>query len=163
MAVREAQRLVLTSPRATMPAPSATTIHHTPCAAPENAGPPRVSAGPMMAPEIATPSVVPVCRPVDASEPASPAIERGLPEIAELLIGGPSVALGYRGMPEATAERFITLGSGRFFRTGDLVRRDPDGVVFHQGRLDDDIKVRGIRVSPGEVEAQLCGHPAVRR
>jgi amino acid adenylation domain-containing protein len=80
---------------------------------------------------------------------------------AELLIGGPSVALGYRGMPEATAERFITLDSGRFFRTGDRVRRDPDGVVFHQGRLDDDIKVRGIRVSPGEVEAQLCGHPAV--
>jgi nonribosomal peptide synthetase protein VioO len=79
----------------------------------------------------------------------------------ELLIGGPSVALGYRGMPEATGERFVTLDSGRFFRTGDRVRRDPDGVLFHQGRLDDDIKVRGIRVSPGEVEAQLCGHPEV--
>lgn len=56
---------------------------------------------------------------------------------------------------------FVTLDSGRFFRTGDRVRRDTDGVVFHEGRLDDDIKVRGIRVSPGEVEAQLCGHPEV--
>jgi len=93
---------------------------------------------------------------------------RALPHVTErigadgeLLVGGPSVALGYHGMPEATAERFITLGSERFFRTGDRVRRDPDGVVFHQGRLDDDIKVRGVRVSPGEVEAQLCRHPEV--
>jgi nonribosomal peptide synthetase protein VioO len=102
-----------------------------------------------------------------AAGPAVP-LGRALPHVtervgddAELLIGGPSVALGYRGMPEATGERFITLDSGRFFRTGDRVRRDPGGVLFHQGRLDDDIKVRGIRVSPGEVEAQLCGHPEV--
>ena len=105
-----------------------------------------------------------------AEPPAGPAVPlgRALPHVTErigadgeLLIGGPSLALGYRGMPEATGERFVTLGSGRFFRTGDRVRRDPDGVLFHLGRLDDDIKVRGIRVSPGEVEAQLCGHPEV--
>jgi nonribosomal peptide synthetase protein VioO len=102
-----------------------------------------------------------------AAGPAVP-LGRALPHVierigdgGELLIGGPSVALGYRGMPEATAERFVTLEAGRLFRTGDRVRRDPDGVLFHQGRLDDDIKVRGIRVSPGEVEAQLCGHPEV--
>jgi amino acid adenylation domain-containing protein len=105
-----------------------------------------------------------------AEPPAGPAVPlgRALPHVTErigadgeLLIGGPSLALGYRGMPEATGERFVTLDSGRFFRTGDRVRRDPDGVLFHLGRLDDDLKVRGIRVSPGEVEAQLCGHPEV--
>jgi nonribosomal peptide synthetase protein VioO len=102
-----------------------------------------------------------------AAGPAVP-LGRALPHVAErigddaeLLIGGPSVALGYRGLPEATGERFVTLDSRRFFRTGDRVRREPDGVLFHQGRLDDDLKVRGIRVSPGEVEAQLCGHPEV--
>ena len=102
-----------------------------------------------------------------SADPAVP-LGRALPHVterigddAELLIGGPSVALGYHGMPEATAMSFVTLDSGRFFRTGDRVRRDTDGVVFHEGRLDDDIKVRGIRVSPGEVEAQLCGHPEV--
>jgi hypothetical protein len=71
-----------------MPAPSAITIHHAPWAAPVNAVPPRASDGPMMVPEIATPSVAPAWRPVEASEPASPAIERGIPEIAELVIGG---------------------------------------------------------------------------
>jgi nonribosomal peptide synthetase protein VioO len=105
-----------------------------------------------------------------AEPSAGPAVPlgRALPHVAErigaeaeLLIGGPSVALGYHGMPEATAMGFVTLDSERFFRTGDRVRRDMDGVVFHQGRLDDDIKVRGARVSPGEVEAQLCGHPEV--
>jgi non-ribosomal peptide synthetase component F len=92
---------------------------------------------------------------------ALPHVTERIGDGAELLIGGPAVALGYRGMPEATAERFVTLDAGRFFRTGDRVRCDPDGVVFHQGRLDDDLKVRGVRVSPGEVEAQLCGHPQV--
>ena len=92
---------------------------------------------------------------------ALPHVTERIGDDAELLIGGPAVALGYHRMPEATAERFITLDAGRFFRTGDRVRRDPDGVVFHQGRLDDDLKVRGVRISPGEVEAQLCGHPEV--
>jgi amino acid adenylation domain-containing protein len=102
-----------------------------------------------------------------AAGPAVP-LGRALPHVTErlgadgeLLIGGPAVALGYHRMPEATAERFVTLDGGRFFRTGDRVRRDPDGVVFHQGRLDDDLKARGVRVSPAEVEAQLCGHPEV--
>ncbi|WP_157875818.1 AMP-binding protein [Streptacidiphilus griseoplanus] len=95
-------------------------------------------------------------------------IGRPLPHVREqigddggLLIGGPSLALGYRGLPEATAERFAVLPTGRWFHTGDRVHREADGVLLHQGRLDDEIKVRGIRVSPGEVEAQLCGHPDV--
>lgn len=80
----------------------------------------------------------------------------------ELLIGGPSVALGYRGLPEATAARFGGReGDGRFFRTGDRVSRAGNGLLTHLGRLDNEVKVRGIRVDPGEVEAQIAGHPEV--
>ncbi|HXP58463.1 MAG TPA: amino acid adenylation domain-containing protein [Streptosporangiaceae bacterium] len=107
------------------------------------------------------PRAEPVTGPTVPLGRALPHVTERIGAGAELLIGGPAVALGYRGMPEATAERFVTLDSGRFFRTGDRVRRDTGGVLFHQGRLDDDLKVRGIRVSPGEVEAQLCGHPGV--
>ena len=84
-------------------------------------------------------------------------------EDGELLIGGPALALGYLGLPEATAKRFTTSAGpgGRYFHTRDRVQRDADGVLVHLGRLDDEIKIRGIRVGPGEVEAQLSGHPGV--
>ena len=94
-------------------------------------------------------------------------IGRPLPHVieliddGELLIGGPSVADGYRGAPEATDARFVTVGQERFFRTGDRVDRLPDGTLVHQGRVDDQLKIRGIRVDPVEVEAQLARHPAV--
>ena len=79
----------------------------------------------------------------------------------ELLVGGPNLALGYVGLPEATAERFVTIDGERWFRTGDLVRRDSDGLLHHAGRLDAQVKVRGVRVDPGEVEAHLRRHPDV--
>jgi non-ribosomal peptide synthetase component F len=79
----------------------------------------------------------------------------------ELLVGGPSLAVGYPGLPDATAERFVDLEGERFFRTGDLVRETPDGRLHHLGRLDAQVKVRGIRVDPGEVEACLVRHPGV--
>ncbi len=81
-----------------MPRPSPSTIHHTPCAALVNAIPPRATAGPTIVPEIATPRVVPVCRPPEASEAATPAIEAGIPETAELVIGGLMVP---RAMPNS--------------------------------------------------------------
>src|SRR5690348_6611462 len=90
-AVRVAHGLVLATPRSAMPAPRAATVHHTPCAAfvkVVKVVPPWSRAGPMIVPEMATPRVVPAWRPVEASEPARPAIERGIPEIAELVIGG---------------------------------------------------------------------------
>jgi acyl-coenzyme A synthetase/AMP-(fatty) acid ligase len=98
-----------------------------------------------------------------------PHVREHLSEEGELLIGGPSLALGYRGRPEATAARFVTLGSGEgtgdgteaYFRTGDRVSRSGDGMLVHEGRLDGEIKVRGIRVNPGEAEAQIAGHPEV--
>ncbi|MFC4109529.1 AMP-binding protein [Micromonospora zhanjiangensis] len=99
-------------------------------------------------------------------------IGRALPHVrehvtpdGELLIGGPALATGYHGLPAATADRFTTLDTGdgprRYFRTGDRVERLPDGALLHRGRLDHEVKIRGVRVDPGEVEAHLAGHPAV--
>ncbi|MFE6051519.1 AMP-binding protein [Kitasatospora sp. NPDC056446] len=92
---------------------------------------------------------------------ALPHVVERIDEQGELLIGGPALALGYLGLPEATAARFTTLDGGRFFRTGDRVSRGPDRLLTHQGRLDGELKVRGIRVDPAEVEAHLTGHPDV--
>jgi non-ribosomal peptide synthetase component F len=82
-------------------------------------------------------------------------------EGGELLVGGPCLASGYPGLPEATAERFVVVDGVRYFRTGDLVRESADGLLHHLGRLDAQVKVRGIRVDPGEVEAHLVRHPDV--
>ncbi|GAA0460320.1 hypothetical protein Ade02nite_14580 [Paractinoplanes deccanensis] len=75
----------------------------------------------------------------------------------ELVIGGPTVATGYLHRPELTAERF----AGGEYRTGDRVRRGGDGQLEYLGRIDRQLKVRGFRVEPGEVEAALCRLPGV--
>jgi amino acid adenylation domain-containing protein len=85
----------------------------------------------------------------------------------EIYIGGPGVAQGYAGRPELTRERFIPdpFGDdpgGRLYRTGDLARYLPDGNIEFLGRLDEQVKIRGHRIEPGEVEAALRRHPAVR-
>ncbi|MFH8386838.1 amino acid adenylation domain-containing protein [Kitasatospora sp. NPDC018058] len=82
----------------------------------------------------------------------------------ELLVGGPTLALGYAAKPETTAERFVLGADGpeRYYRTGDLVERDPDGRLAFLGRTDRQVKVRGHRVEPEEVERALHGHPEVR-
>lgn len=83
----------------------------------------------------------------------------------ELLIGGDGVAAGYLGDTELTAERFVAdpFGElGRLYRSGDRARRRPDGVLEYLGRLDDQVKIAGVRVEPAEVARTLTDHPAVR-
>ena len=86
--------------------------------------------------------------------------------MGELLIGGTQVGLGYLNRPELTAERFVLdpvdAGNGlRFFRSGDLCRYTADGQLLFVGRLDDQAKVRGARVEPGEVSMALRECPGV--
>ncbi len=86
----------------------------------------------------------------------------------ELYLGGAGLARGYLGRPDSTAERFVpdpwpdSAGGGRLYRTGDLARVLPSGAIEFLGRLDRQVKVRGFRIEPAEVEAALEEHPAVR-
>ncbi|WP_433350224.1 amino acid adenylation domain-containing protein [Micromonospora sp. CA-111912] len=87
-------------------------------------------------------------------------------QVGELWVGGVQVALGYHRRPELTRERFVpdpfdTARSARLYRTGDLVRHRPDGNLVYCGRADRQIKLRGFRVEPAEVEAVLERHPGV--
>jgi len=79
----------------------------------------------------------------------------------ELLIGGDCLAAGYIGRPALTAERFVEHDGARWYRSGDRVRADADGTLHYLGRLDDQLKIDGIRVEPAEIEAALCRHPDV--
>ncbi|HUN35149.1 MAG TPA: amino acid adenylation domain-containing protein, partial [Trebonia sp.] len=82
----------------------------------------------------------------------------------ELHIGGASVARGYLNRPELTRERFIPdpfRPGGRLYKTGDLARRRPDGTLVFAGRADHQVKIHGVRVELGEIEAALVGQPAI--
>jgi amino acid adenylation domain-containing protein len=82
--------------------------------------------------------------------------------IGELHIGGQGVAKGYRGRPDLTDERFVTIGGERLYRTGDLARWRPDGQLLCLGRTDHEEKIRGFRVAIEEVERALAALPGIR-
>ncbi|MFF8911091.1 non-ribosomal peptide synthetase [Streptomyces olivaceoviridis] len=79
----------------------------------------------------------------------------------ELWVGGVCVAEGYRGDPLRTAERFVRHDGQRWFRTGDVVRYRPGGVLDILGRTDSQVKINGFRVELGEVDATLNRHPRI--
>ncbi|WP_051735487.1 non-ribosomal peptide synthetase [Streptomyces sp. NRRL B-3229] len=124
-----------------------------------------------------------VLRPEDLDDPARSVLGRNIDDVSihlldpaghlvpvgvpgELHVGGPGVTRGYLDRPELTAERFVPDPFGpagaRLYRTGDLGRRLEDGTIEFLGRADNQIKIRGYRVEPGEIEAALREHAELR-
>ncbi|GAA3083250.1 non-ribosomal peptide synthetase [Streptosporangium carneum] len=112
----------------------------------------------------------PIGRPIGGAtawilDPAGRPVPPGAP--GELCLGGPGITLGYHRRPGQTAERFLPDPSGppgsRLYRSGDRARLRPDGRIEFLGRLDAQVKVRGHRIEPGEIETRLLAHPKVSR
>jgi amino acid adenylation domain-containing protein/FkbM family methyltransferase len=115
-------------------------------------------------------SIVPLGRPIDNAriyllndrlEPVD------VGDSGEICIGGPTVGRGYLNHPELTAEKFVRdpfaeNSDARLYRTGDLGRLSADGTLEFQGRIDNQVKIRGHRVEPAEIENSLLEHGSVR-
>ncbi len=130
--------------------PTETTIHVTRWTCRDEAGP------------------VPIGRPISATEAwVLDAELQPVPQgvAGELYIGGELLARGYLGQPGLTAERFVAhpLAAGaRLYRTGDWVRWNAEGQIEYLGRIDHQVKLRGLRIELGEIEAALRAQPGVK-
>lgn len=112
------------------------------------------------APEL---GAVPVGRPVYADTVRLDPLPGGEPHLRQVLAAG-AVALGYLDDPRQTADRFEQQPGGqRWWRSGDLVSVDPDGMMWHQGRMDDVVKVGGRLASPSQVVTELMRVPGIRQ
>lgn len=111
---------------------------------------------------------VPIGRPapdvsVHILDPGMNPVPRGI--AGEIYIGGQRLSVGYLNQPELTAEKFVEdpfRPGGRLYRTGDLGRVDPDGNLVHLGRVDEQLKINGVRIEPSEAERAVASHPRVR-
>ncbi len=131
-----------------------------------------VTAFPLQGEPKEWPALPPIGRPIDnvrvliLDDGRRPAAV-GVP--GEIYIGGAALARGYLNSPELTDEKFVADRSGnamfgaRLYRTGDLGRLLPDGNIEFLGRLDRQIKLRGYRIEPGEIEVVLAQHQEVRQ
>nr|WP_062334432.1 non-ribosomal peptide synthetase [Herbidospora sakaeratensis] len=126
--------------------PTETTIWSTTWEVPPGGGEPRIGR----------PIANTTCYVADRAGGVAPTFVAG-----ELLIGGAGLADGYHGRPELTAERFVEFAGERVYRTGDRARWGFDGNLEFLGRMDNQVKVRGFRVEPGEVEAAILTCPGV--
>ncbi|SNT16350.1 non-ribosomal peptide synthetase [Rhodococcoides kyotonense] len=128
--------------------------------------------GPTEATDISTLGVVDGDSPVDIGSPVSgfdvfvldahlKPVPTGVP--GELYVAGPALARGYHGRAGLTSSRFVAnpFGTGRMYRTGDIVRCTPDGRLRYIGRGDTQVKIRGFRIELGEIDAALSTHPDV--
>ncbi len=84
----------------------------------------------------------------------------------ELVIGGEGLTRGYLNAPDLTAEKIVadpfgSTSDGRLYRTGDLVKRQRDGSIVFLGRIDHQVKIRGMRIELGDIEAAIATHPGV--
>jgi amino acid adenylation domain-containing protein len=109
-------------------------------------------------------AVVPIGRPIDRL--TTLVVDAGMRPVpvgvaGELCLAGIGVATGYLGDPATTARHFVRGGEALTYRTGDLVRQSRDGMLYFLGRIDRQVKVRGLRIEPEEIEQCLRRHPAV--
>ncbi|UFN92170.1 non-ribosomal peptide synthetase [Micromonospora aurantiaca] len=117
----------------------------------------------IVAADLDRPSVSPIGRPlpgvrIELRDETGAPVPDGTP--GELYVAGAGLARGYLHQPELTAERFAESGGERWYRSGDRAVRT-DGDLVYLGRVDRQLKVRGYRIEPGEVEAAVLAHPGV--